>query len=79
LTELESRTQLMTVARVRAAGPDIEVTFFESARIYRLQRANPAFEAALRDLHGAAASRARVVVVLATPHGEVIESVKATR
>jgi hypothetical protein len=79
VTEQESRERLMTVAQVRTAGADVEVMFFESARIYRLQRANPAFEAALRELQGAAASGAHVAVLLAAPHGEVIESVKARR
>jgi 2-methylisocitrate lyase-like PEP mutase family enzyme len=69
----------LTVAHVRAADGHIEVMFFESARIYRLLRDNPTFEATLRRLRAAAASGAPVCVSLDTPNGEVIERAMPAR
>jgi hypothetical protein len=79
VTGQDSREREMTVARVRTAGVDFEVMFFESARIYRLPRASPAFEETLRELRAAAASGARVRVLLTAPRSEAIESAQLVR
>lgn len=79
MTDEDPRERQLTVARVRPAGGDVEVMFFESARIYRLLHDNPAFDVTLRELRAAAASGAPVRVRLVTPHGDVIEGVAAAR
>lgn len=64
----------MTVAHVRQpSGADhVEVMFFESARIYRLPRANPAFAAHLEIVQSAAATGRPVTVTFATPEDDLI-------
>jgi hypothetical protein len=79
LTDQDPRDRQMTVARLREAGAHVDVMFYESARIYRLQRDNPAFNATLRELRAAIGSGAPLRVRLATPHGDVIEGAKAAR
>lgn len=69
----------ITVAQVRET-PDaghVEVLFLESARIYRLEKENPAFEEALGLLRAASAGGGRVRVDLASIDAEVIESIAA--
>lgn len=73
------REQLLTVAQVRAHPEHADVMFFESARIYRLPRTNPAYESALRLLRAAAAAGTPVRVQFVEAHGEVIEAVLADK
>ena len=49
--------------------------FYETARIYRLLRANPDYEKALRRLRAAATAMTPVRVRFLVPNGEVIDSV----
>ena len=68
----------MTVARVReppGAG-HVEVMFYESARFYRLSRANPSFAASLRLLEEAAATGRQVAIGLASAESDVIVDVR---
>ncbi len=71
----DPRERRWTVARVREQRSQAEVLFHESARIYRLAKANPAYAGALRRLRAAAASREPVRVLLDAPNGDVVESV----
>ena len=41
------RERLLTVAQVRAHSNHADVMFFETARIYRLPRTNPAYDSAI--------------------------------
>jgi len=75
-TDEGARERSLTVVRVRAAGEDREVMFAESARIYRLLRANPSFGRALRDLGAAARSGRPLRVRFTEPHGDVIADVE---
>jgi hypothetical protein len=73
----DPRIRRMTVARVReVAGRDTDVMFFESARIYTLRKDHPGYDAAARLLRDAQAVGRPVRVHLATPHGDVIESLE---
>ena len=67
----------MTVAHVREPpGADhVEVMFNESARFYRLPRASPSFEEALRLLKEAAAVGRPLTITLAPAESDVIEEV----
>ena len=65
-----------TVAQLRPQQEYVEAMFYESARIYRLLRANPDFEAALRTLQSAKASGDAVSVTLSKRDEEVIETVR---
>jgi hypothetical protein len=73
VTDDPTREHVWTVARVRAAGDDAEVMFYERARLFRLPRGAAAFDDTLRMLLEAADSGAAVRVCLTEPHGEVIE------
>ena len=64
------------VAQLRPQPEAVEVMFYESARIYRLWRANPDFEAALRTLQSAKASGDAVSVTLSKQDEEIIETVR---
>jgi hypothetical protein len=71
------RERLLTVAQVRPHPDHAAVMFFETARIYRLPRTNPAYERALRLLREALARGMPVRVRFVEVHGEVIEAVGA--
>jgi hypothetical protein len=71
------RERRLTVARVHERADHAEATFYESARFYRLARANPAYADALQRLHAAAAQGARLRVTFAAPNSDVIESVRS--
>ncbi len=68
----------MTVAHIREPeGRDYcEVVFLESARFYRLPKANPGFEEVIETLRQAMAMGRPVKVVLATVNGDMIEAVQ---
>ena len=68
--------RLLTVARVRMQPEHADVMFFETARIYRLPRALPGFDAALQRLRDAEAARANVVVEFEGPTSAVISAVR---
>jgi hypothetical protein len=74
-TDANERVRAMTVVKVRPGTDAAEVLFVESARVYRLRRDNAAYEEALRALRAALESGGPVHVVLAEPHGDVIEGV----
>lgn len=76
MTEPDPRLLLATVARLRPTAEHVEVMFFESARIYRLERAAQEYDAVLRALRAAAASGARVQVRVTAPHGDAIDEVR---
>ena len=67
----------MTVAHIREPeGRDYcEVVFLESARFYRLLRANPAFGEIIGRLRNAMSMGRPVKVVLAAVNSDVIEDV----
>jgi len=65
----------LTVARVSEQAAHAEATFYESARFYRLARANPAYTDALRILRAAAADGRTLRVRFTAPHSDVIETV----
>jgi hypothetical protein len=67
----------LTVARVRELADHAQATFHESARFYRLPRANPAYADALRMLRAAAASGRPVRVRFAAPNSDLIETVRS--
>ena len=70
------RERRLTVTRVREGADYAEVTFYESARFYRLQRSNPAYEIALQRLR--APSNAKPLRVrFNAPNSDVIESVRS--
>jgi len=77
--DVGQREQLLTVARVRVRPTHADVMFFETARIYRLPRTNPAYESALRLLRKAASAGTPVRVRFVAPHGEIIEAVSADK
>jgi hypothetical protein len=68
--------RLLTIARVRMQPAHADVMFFETARIYRLPRTLPGFDAALQVLRDAEAARANVVVEFETPNSAVISAVR---
>jgi hypothetical protein len=69
--------KVMTVARVLAPDEDlVEVTFYESARFYKVPRANPEYDAIVSVLEDARMGGYRVEVGLTVPFGDVIESVE---
>lgn len=65
----------LTVALVRGSEEvgHVEVLFLESARIYLLERTQPAFD----ELLGRLREGQRVWVAVAPPDGDVIEDVQA--
>lgn len=65
----------LTVARVSEQADHAEATFYESARFYRLARANPAYANAVEKLRAAAADGRTLRVRFAAPHSDVIETV----
>jgi hypothetical protein len=67
----------LTVAHLRDRNSEVEVLFHESARIYRLRRSNPRFDAMRELLRRAAAERFAVDVQFGGTDGEDI--VHATR
>ena len=68
----------MTVAHIREPeGRDYcEVVFLESARFYRLPKANPAFGEIIGTLRKAVGMGRPVKVVLAAVNGDMIEDVQ---
>jgi hypothetical protein len=72
----DSRQRLVTVAHVREREKYAEVMFHESARIYRLLRANPDYAATLRELRAAAAERRPLRVRFVVQNGDVLEAVR---
>ena len=68
----------MTVAHIREReGRDYcEVVFLESARFYRLPKANPAFGEIIGTLRKAMGMGRPVKVVLAAVNGDMIEDVQ---
>ena len=68
----------MTVAHIREPeGRDYcEVVFLESARFYRLSKANAEFGEIVETLRQAMAMGRPVKVVLATVNGDMIEAVQ---
>jgi hypothetical protein len=78
MNEAKRASRTMTVAHIREPeGRDYcEVVFLESARFYRLSKANPGFGEVIETLRKAMAMGRPVKVVLATVDGEVIEGVQ---
>ena len=62
----------LTVAGVRVRETHAEVTFFETARIFRLPHGDPASARSLQLLKNAAANGAAVIVRMTEPNGAVI-------
>ena len=65
----------MTVLNLRMRAEHAEIMFAESARIYRLLRANSRFDEALSNLRAASESGGRVRVRTDEPNGDIIELV----
>ncbi len=70
----EGKYRVMTVALIREpAGVEmVEVAFSESARFYRLLRANPEFKRILAVLREAKEKKRAVLVAMEPPQGAVI-------
>jgi hypothetical protein len=66
----------LTVAGVRVRETHAEVTFFETARIFRVPHGDPASARSLQLLRNAAATGAAVLVRMTEPNGAVIAEVK---
>ena len=77
-TDVGERERSMTVAGVDEHAAHATVRFLESAQIYRLPRTSPGYAESLRSLQAAAGTGVAVRVRLAAPHGDVIESVRAS-
>ena len=77
MNQSEQRSRIMTVANIRdPEGKDhFEVMFLESARFYRVSKANVKSGVILATLRGAMATKHPVKVVLTTVNGDVIEDV----
>jgi hypothetical protein len=75
LSEAERPSRTMTVAHIREPeGRDYcEVVFLESARLYRLPKANLAFREIIGALRKAEGMGRPVRVVLTTVKGDIIE------
>jgi hypothetical protein len=71
----DRREQWMTVLNLRMRADHAEIMFAESARIYKLLRANSRFDEALSNLRAASESGGRVRVRTDKPNGEIIELV----
>ena len=71
--------RVMTVALIREPKQlnDVEVAFSESARFYRLLRANPKFEDILTELREAKEKQRPVRVLLESPESNTIDDVDA--
>ena len=71
--------RVMTVALIREPKQlnDVEVAFSESARFYRLLRANPKFEDILTELREAKEKHRPVRVLIESPGSNIIEDVDA--
>jgi len=69
----------MTVALIREPKQlnDVEVAFSESARFYRLLRANPKFEDILTELREAKEKQRPVRVLMESPESNTINDVHA--
>lgn len=65
----------MTVAQVRVHSDQAEVMFYESARIYRLLRANRNYDDALLVLRRSQAAGAKVTVEFEDENSDVIANV----
>jgi len=73
-----SLERLLTVAKVRTDGGLTEVMFFESARIYRLNRDSAVYEQTLRRLRTAERAGERIRVRFNEPNGDIVERVVAS-
>ena len=75
----EGEYRVMTVALVRepAELDAVEVAFSESARFYRLLRANPRFREILMALHEAKEKRRTVRIRMEAPQSNTIRDVNA--
>ena len=71
--------RVMTVALIREPRQlnDVEVAFSESARFYRLLRANPNFENILTQLREAKEKQRPVRVLMESPESNTIDDVDA--
>ena len=71
--------RVMTVALIREPKQlnDVEVAFSESARFYRLLRANPKFEDILTELREAKEKQRPVRVLIESMDSNIIEDVDA--
>ena len=67
----------LTIARVRERGDYAEVTFYESARFYRLPRATRNYTAAVEALRAAAAKGVPLRIRFSAPNSDVIDSVRS--
>ena len=81
-SESDARRKLiyrdLTVADIREPkrGDDVEVTFLESARFYKLRRTNPKYDEALGLLRGAMTSGHALKVGLASLDSDIVEEVQ---
>jgi hypothetical protein len=73
----EQQERRLTVAQVRERADHAEVTFYESARFYRLLRANPTYASALQRLRAAAANGKPLRVRFLAPNSDIIETVRS--
>lgn len=71
------RERRLTVARVRERADHAEVTFYESARFYRLPRTNPGYAGAVQLLRAAAADGRPLRVRFIAPNAGEIEAVRS--
>ena len=71
----------MTVADIREPrrGEDVEVTFLESARFYKLHRANPKYDEALNLLRRAMTEGRALKVGLASLDSDIIEEIQESQ
>ena len=68
-----ARARRMTVAHVRVDSEGADVMFLQSTRIYRLSRANPAYDGTLATLRASETGGKPLLVTFDKPHGELIE------
>jgi hypothetical protein len=73
---LKPNERKLTVAGVRVRETHAEVTFYETARIYRLPHGNAGSARTLQLLQKAISSRTPVVVEFVEPNGAVIAAVR---
>ena len=71
----------LTVADIRAPkrDADVEVTFLESARFYKLLRTNPTYDEALNLLRGAMTDGRALKIGLASLDTDIIEEIQESK
>lgn len=71
----------LTVADIRAPkrDADVEVTFLESARFYKLLRTNPTYDEALNLLRGAMTDGRALTIGLASLDTDIIEEIQESK